>query len=1539
MIEDGTTIENAAERGRAAAEQLVYGWPELTDLDELDSVEFAEAALGRLAELIADQPPLFQASRRGSERGAESLSARPFQGIVESIQNADDLAATELRVAIRADGDRRELLIAHNGTPISLRHVGAMVLPWVSTKVDDPLASGRFGIGQKTLRALGGPIEAHCRPYHFRMGEAPIACPPELDIPGLYDAGARETVLVVPLSVDIESTALEQFMTDLGAKALVFLRSVRRVTLVALETGTTLVDHRLHQRRREVIEVAIRDHLLECEVAELTDFSEGQSYSRYLVEMPLKADEQRNNKATGLTTPLGISVPQRAEHGLLYDRLPLPVPSRLPVGLNAQFDPDTGRSTLHERTWNAHRFSELGDLLAAVALQMFDSDAPRGWSAVPLLEDTPEGTSDWLRERYALDVIGRCHVRLADELRLGPDNDRRTLDELVFEADELEDVLTVHDQELLADGLLAIPPEQRGPSGRWRIILKELARSRLLELEDALTLLDLDDDQLGEREPAWYLAFAVAAINARMFEKFCARPGIRLSGGERVTPPRPDEPRSLVIRVEPESLATRLGLTLMIDPVYIANDGVAPQVRGELEAAGLLVDAYESDREALALLARGRRDRIRLDDKALLSLRDAFERLRDDQQRDLGPKIGKAIELRTICHTENRRTQTGWAPPAKSYLPPQIDRETDSFGRAAAKTPGITWLAPDYARVLRRTGGRLELGAQRLLVGLGARTLPQLVPPPNESSRYSRDPRPTSLIESWQLPEIQATQIRALGQRVTDLLDDRWSPDLDRVIADIQQDRAGPGRRRRAAALLGLLARGWDRHFADDARAQAVWAYDGYWNSRGDVTATWLARAATAPWLPNARGSLRAPRDLHLQTEANRLSVGETRSAYLMPVADYVLRSPVIAALGIRRGPSAKDIVKGLEELRDTGKIAPHVEAQARTAYRILALSCSADGRGQRPVDDMTVASLRSRFDGGRGAQANRGLLLIDRQWYAPDQVFSGLPIFGRWRPFVAQSPLLEPLWRTLHIPRPGARDCVAVLRELANNPLEDRDRPVLIETMRALIGQLEGTTPQLRTALRLLPVWTGVGWTSRRPVWAIADETIAAAVADQAPIWQPGFQIDSMRTLVAALGLILIEPDEFVPIANAGYGAASGEEFRSRFALAVEHLRTELARSDQSLYETLTVRWEDLAAGQLVLDPDLEVAADIAAGRRLVAPAAAHLIRRPLTLFARSADAVGAADGGGRALAELFTGDRQKAAWAWSAMWQKAGAGIAADRIILSSDVSDDDPDTERLAQLQLQSEKRRGRKSKKPGTTPTKGSSKFKNQVKVRKLKEIDKLEPGPGAIVNPGAPRGGVIIPPQRPKGSTRRGASRLGAPGATTQNGSPPGPNGGKPPTVLPPMTEREQLAYDAVIAALSLDEGQVADLRGRRGVGADALDELRQCYEIKMSSGRDIPNEVTLTPNEIDRARTDPDFFLAIVAGLEDGAGELRVRFIFDPLSRLPLRLRRDMTFGGVRDAEALEYVFPKAVQGADSGASGRGSSEPAQPDGSSATAT
>ena len=515
MSEPATaTRSDDAHRGRETALRVAENWPHADGLVEHVTAEFANAAVERLAELIAEQPALFQASRRGSERGAESLSARPFQGIVESIQNGDDLDASELRLALRLNGERRELLIVHNGAPISLVHVAAMMLPWVTTKIDDPRASGRFGIGQKTLRALGGPIDAHCDPYHFRMDEIPAPCPPEPAIDGFYDPAARETLLVVPLHGEVDVEALKQFTADLGTRALVFLRSIRRVALIDLKTGVALVDHRLQERQRRNVELDVTGHRLEVEIVQLIDRSRGQTYTRYLAEMPLRSEERRHNKATGPTTMLGVCVPREPEQELLYDRLPLPVPCDLPVGLNAQFDPDTARSTLHERSWNAHRFAELGDFLAAVAVELFTRDPRRAWGAVPLLQEVPDGIGEWLRERFLIDVIGRCHVRLGDEVRLGPQEDPRPLDEIVFEEADLEAVLTESDQERLADGFRAVPSSQRDRPGRWRGVLQELGRSRLIEVEDALELLEHDDAELGERTGTFTLTHEVHWQNA-----------------------------------------------------------------------------------------------------------------------------------------------------------------------------------------------------------------------------------------------------------------------------------------------------------------------------------------------------------------------------------------------------------------------------------------------------------------------------------------------------------------------------------------------------------------------------------------------------------------------------------------------------------------------------------------------------------------------------------------------------------------------------------------------------------------------------------------------------------------------------------------------------------------------------------------------------------------------------------------------------------------------------------------------------------------
>ena len=65
-----------------------------------------------------------------------------------------------------------------------------------------------------------------------------------------------------------------------------------------------------------------------------------------------------------------------------------------------------------------------------------------------------------------------------------------------------------------------------------------------------------------------------------------------------------------------------------------------------------------------------------------------------------------------------------------------------------------------------------------------------------------------------------------------------------------------------------------------------------------------------------------------------------------------------------------------------------------------------------------------------------------------------------------------------------------------------------------------------------------------------------------------------------------------------------------------------------------------------------LEIAATVSNGKRVVIPAAAYVLREPITFIVRSGDQAGAADAGGQAIASLFLGDQQKVAFAWSTMW-----------------------------------------------------------------------------------------------------------------------------------------------------------------------------------------------------------------------------------------------------------------------------------------------
>src|SRR4051812_6748467 len=95
-------LEDEDQAGRAAAERLCLSWPDSDWAPAQPSLAWARGAVEGFAEIVRQQYPIFRAGQKGAEKSASTLSPRPFQGLAETLQNADDLWATEVRIAYRS---------------------------------------------------------------------------------------------------------------------------------------------------------------------------------------------------------------------------------------------------------------------------------------------------------------------------------------------------------------------------------------------------------------------------------------------------------------------------------------------------------------------------------------------------------------------------------------------------------------------------------------------------------------------------------------------------------------------------------------------------------------------------------------------------------------------------------------------------------------------------------------------------------------------------------------------------------------------------------------------------------------------------------------------------------------------------------------------------------------------------------------------------------------------------------------------------------------------------------------------------------------------------------------------------------------------------------------------------------------------------------------------------------------------------------------------------------------------------------------------
>ena len=1465
---------------------------------EPSNVPEAQAAVQRLGELFEGLPGSIADALDAARSSGSLLSGDRLQGLVEIVQNADDVEASEVRFLLRPT----DLLVTHNGSPVRLDHVLSLATPWLSTKTGDVAAIGRFGVGLSALQSLSTTLEVHCAPYHVRIGD-PTVAPVELrDLPSEFREPGWTTFWIPLPAGTLESLELKEWFHRWDDSALLFLRHVARVTLLDPDGGP-IRQLALSRGRTKEAGSGSDSSAVVRELAEATD---GRSWAVYSANVPSPTGLRRAQKATGSTTPVAVALPLRpTEGGQVYAGLPV-APIHAPLFANAQFDPLTSRTDFADTRWNEALVHLVAEVWAEAALDLFGRDPQAAWHAVPLPRPSEGAGSSGVVQALEVAILEKARQALGSRLSF-PVHEQGpvSLSELAVEAPPLEELL--HEGEIaeLAGLSATVPRSVRDPAGRWRSVLGDW-RTHRVDLPEPVSVeraLEIVGDQA--RPVASTIALVAAALREGLEARLLEVPCVIVHDGRRIVPPAGASTPAVAAATTP--LAEQLGVATLIHPAHLARTNGAPEVLDWLRECGALLDGSEDGDVVRRLAEAGRSGGSRrgpLTDEQVRALRDAFEHIDPRDGAKLGPDVGRTVRLEAYTYNVEGNKEVSPARPVDAYLPRAIDRDPDSFAVAAGESQRLVWLSDRYARTLRSEAGREGIGALRFLRLLGAETAPRLRSHPWSTKTYQNDMRRGVHRRVSGGP---AARVQAMWERGAEYtLQDHDSPDLQAVITDIARERQGERRRARAGALLAALGRAWDRHLSEFAQVDAAAAKYG-WIPKGKIPAFWLAQAGDVAWLDDEGGTPRRPAELRVRMPGNEAIYGANSPDYLHADLDQPIRRALLTALGVPSDPSGSEMVGRLRELR-SASYQDEVSSEDQLRESVLVYRALARGLSSEPTDsDLTTEQLRVEFERG-------SLLLTNAGWLSPRSVLRGPPIFRDLRPFAPPIAECEPLWRALGLRRPSPSDCLDVLRQVATRRKDAPDATeevIQLETLRALSEHhARGDTVERRKLARLA-LWTSQGWMRDRPVFGTDDPVLADGLSDRLPIWQPGGGLDQFRSLLEPLRVTEIRARETVVVEPeiAQQDPASTELFRRALGL----LRDDLQRNDVRLAEGLTVTWASLAEYVVKVHPSLTLAVSVDSGDKYDCEVNATVDTDLRSVFVTEPSVLARVSGGGRALAALFRSGARLVAQAWRAACDQAEAGIEARAFELARERAEReeaqlDADRrleeiqERTVWKQRSSRGTAGGTASKsqPSHTAGGGREQRKHATTVTPLRtlvdpqslrlvdsrgRIDSGSPGPASGGGGRTARGGRL---NEPRGGSRGPRNRSSLRAYSD--------------------IDREDVGLELLRILLSSDQNQIADIRTQRGVGADAVDELKKYYELKVSAGPE-PNEVTLTDSEVQRALTTPDFFLVVVSNIEGADARPTVRVVVDPLNQLRPTERGSITLSGVPEAKSLVYHF------------------------------
>ena len=1243
-----------SEEGAALAQRLWQEWDQVSLPQDPRNPEFARAALDKFIDCLESRSAVDKKAIEGASRSAEQLNVSEFHGIAELIQNADDLRASRVAMRLKKRGGKLFLYVVHDGDPIEIQHVLPIVTAYLTTKEDDPLVKGKFGIGLKTCSRFSDCMDVHCTPYHFRAIDHSLArLPPASAISRFFLNDGSETLFIFRLRSDFDLEGFRAWLERLDTSSLLFLSSVREFTVkispkseyhFRLNTLSPVKDST----------VKIRGYPRSLSMSYLESGDKKNRWHRYSVSFPVPKAHRRKFKKTASHTTVSVSIPEYVCQGRLFAGLPTQVLLHTPILLDAQFDPDASRERLISSDWNKWLVRRSGDALITAAIDLFARGQACCWHAVPLPDENPELVG-WLAEELP-NVFQSAALTIAKRATIKVGRNQLPLDRIAYCEKHVEHLVDAEDIRALTKGAELIPKRRRDSQERWRKVLDDFEVARYVDISDALRLFDIASQSL-KKAPFWFVDLAYQAISHHAGHKLFSYSSILLEDGRQVRPQQKEKATNILVVKRPTySFVEDKNIVETIHDVYSKPRIEGSDVKDYFKECGNLFQAVDEHGVLLALANKGAGQPFDVDDNNLVEIRDLFSRLEREKAEQLRLKLGAALRVEAFTWKGRSRVSMK-ATIRECYLPSSIEKEKHGWSIAAGRTPGLLWLSPRYRSLLAtreesysdsKQGGRSirKMGSRAFFHALGAETAPRLTPYLDWQTFNSLSDRRSEIHGPRTTPEA--------------LRGDSKSEDLLRVLEDICRTKTKKKERKlRGVALFETLSRNWQRCYAGSTHATT--GYFHYkWRTVGKVYSLWGTQLNDYSWLVNEAGEPKRPRELGLRTPLTLAVYGNAPRFFAASLGVEGDRAEVARFLGIETDPQASTIVDLIQAMKDGSQ--PPDQELLRLRYAALARMCPDDPDTVNPntqITDLRVSQLKRRF-GGIKSTATKGLIYANNSWVSVGRIFSGKQIFHGRRIFVPSGADLSCLWKVLGVRRPSIRDCIAVLEEIEQDSPTLNDRAILIETYRYIETKIAKASAQEMQELGKIPLRCGTQWNRKRPIYYLSDQRLAQNVAKFARVWTPPCNVEDLGSFLKAAGVSKLEVDNF-PLCGVG-GNVVFEDLglTNRFQLTLRLLREYLALNSEAAYSSIKLPWEELLRSEPRISPHLGVLFRLPGHRRRQVDINTYLALDERIFFFRDQNLIASKEDGGRLAWECF-GDpryREIVELAWVHCWQKAQQG-----------------------------------------------------------------------------------------------------------------------------------------------------------------------------------------------------------------------------------------------------------------------------------------